>query len=115
MHFSFPLTGASGRVVFTNLPPRRYTLRVKAQNVDEPHAIIRRRLQISSDPQFCTLHLINSGITVDSTQKTAVLEFVKNGPVMYFNCTLDMQTPFQCKATESVHVYTLLVERMNRY
>lgn len=94
---SLLLEGSNGSIVFTNLIPRRYTLRIEAQNLNEDPVILRRQLEISSDPQYCTLHFINGGVTVNCDQRTAVVEFVKNGPVTSFNCQLDRQGFFPCK------------------
>ena len=64
---------------------------------NEPTVIFRRQFEISSVPHFCTLHLINGGITVDRDNRVVKIEFVENGPVESFRCSLDRQTFLPCK------------------
>ena len=98
IHLPFLLTGSNGSIIFTNLPPRnRYTLRIEAQNPNEEPVVLWRRLAVTSDPRCCTLHFINGGVTVNSDQRTAVVEFAGKGPVTSFNCQLDGQGFFPCK------------------
>ena len=87
--------GSSGSVSFTDLAPGRYVLRVAATNSKEDRAIERRRFEISSDPSFCTTHLINRGVTV--TGDTATVDFTGTGPAETFRCRLDTEPAFACK------------------
>ena len=70
-------------------------LRVAAANSKEDRAIERRRFEISSDPSFCTTHLINGGVTVRGD--TATVEFTGTGPAETFRCRLDAEPAFTCK------------------
>ena len=88
-------SGSSGSVSFTDLAPGRYVLRVAAANSKEDRAIERRRFEISSDPSFCTTHLINGGVTVRGD--TATVEFTGTGPTETFRCRLDTEPAFVCK------------------
>ena len=90
-----PHSGSSGSVSFTGLAPGKYVLRVAATNSKEDRVIERRRFEISSDPSFCTTHLINGGITVRGN--TATVEFAGTGPAEMFRCRLDANTAFTCK------------------
>ena len=87
-------SGSSGSVLFTDLAPGRYVLRVAATNSKEDRAIERRRFEISSDPSFCTTHLINTGVTVRGD--TATVEFAGTGPAGTFSCRLDAEPAFTC-------------------
>ena len=49
---------------------------------------------ISSDPSFCTAHLVNDGATV--SDKETIIEFSENGPAEEFFCTLDRSVTFSC-------------------
>ena len=93
-------SGSSGSVSFTDLAPGRYVLRVAATNSKEDRAIERRRFEISSDPSFCTTHLINGGVTVRGD--TATVEFAEMGPVEMFRCRLDTEPAFVCKLLHAV-------------
>ena len=88
-------SGSSGSVSFTDLAPGRYVLRVAAANSKEDRVIERRRFEISSDPSFCTTHLINGGVTVRGD--TATVEFAEMGPAEMFRCRLDTEPAFACK------------------
>ena len=87
-------SGSSGSVSFTDLAPGRYVLRVAAANSKEDRVIERRRFEISSDPSFCTTHLINTGVTVRGD--TATVEFTGTGPAETFRCRLDAEPAFTC-------------------
>ena len=89
--------GSSGNVVFTDLEPGRYVLRVAAVNSKEDRAIERRSFEITSDPSFCTVHLINNGVTV-SDGGGATVEFTGTGPAEGFSCRLDREKAFNCKS-----------------
>ena len=90
-----PHSGSSGSVSFTGLAPGKYVLRVAATNSKEDRVIERRRFEISSDPSFCTTHLINGGVTVRGS--TVTVEFAGTGPAEMFRCRLDANTAFTCK------------------
>ena len=92
LHFH---SGSSGNVSFTDLAPGKYVLRVAAINSREDRAIERRRFEISSDPSFCTTHLINGGVTVSGDMAT--VEFAGTGPAETFRCKLDTEPAFKCK------------------
>lgn len=66
-----------------------------ATNHREDRAIDRRRIVISSDPTFCTAHLINDGVTVEGGG--AMVEFVGDGPTDVFSCSLDREEAFTCE------------------
>ena len=55
----------------------------------------RREFEISSDPSFCTAHLVNDGVTVNGEE--TVIEFAGNAPAKAFFCALDRSTTFHCK------------------
>ena len=88
-------SGSSGSVSFTDLDPGQYVLQVTATNSREDRAIERRRLEISSDPSFCTIHLINRGAVVSGD--IATVEFAGTGLANSFSCKLDTKPPFACK------------------
>ena len=90
-----PHSGSSGSVSFTDLAPGRYVLQVAATNSEEDWVIERRRFEISSDPSFCTTHLINGGVTVRGS--TVTVEFAGTGPAEMFSCRLDTEPAFVCK------------------
>ena len=56
---------------------------------------IRSRFEITDDPERCTLHLINDGVTV--TGDSATVEFTGRGPIDGYYCSLDRMELFKCK------------------
>ena len=66
-----------------------------ATNSREDRAIERRSFEITSDPTFCTIHLINGGVTVSGD--IATVEFTGTGPAETFRCKLDTERAFACK------------------
>ena len=96
--------GSSGRVVYTGLVPKRYNMRVVAVNTREDRAIVSRRFQVHSDPDYCTMHLVNEGVTV--TGNNVTVEFAVVGPAEGVTCQLDSQPLFSCEyiAPFSTHI-----------
>ena len=78
-----------------------------ATNSREDRAIERRSFEITSDPSFCTTHLINGGVTVRGD--TATVEFAGTGPAETFRCKLDTEPAFACKLKLTLHVSQLCV------
>ncbi len=73
-----------------------------AENFKEDRVKVRRRIVISSDPSFCTAHLINGGVSVE--EGMAVVEFAGIGPAEGFTCTLDRGEAFTCECCIPVPV-----------
>ena len=92
---SFDVTGSSGHAVFSSLIPGVYTLRVVATNRHPDKEFIKRRFEVTTDAERCTLHLINDGVTV--TGDSATVEFTGRGPVKDYHCQLDMMEFYECK------------------
>ena len=88
-------TGSGGHVVFESLNSTRYTLRVVATNRHPDTEFTKRRFEITSDPQRCTLYLINRGITVSGD--SATVEFSGRGPANGYHCVLDKIESFECE------------------
>ena len=89
------LAGSSGHVVFDSLNSTLYSLRVVATNRHPDKVFIKRKINVTSDPDYCTLHLINGGVTVSGD--TARVEFAGSGPATGYLCRLDKMDPYQCK------------------
>ena len=88
------VAGSSGYVMFSGLSPGVYTLRVVATNRKPDKVFITIRFEITDDPDRCTLHLINEGVSVrgDSVR----VEFTGRGPASDYLCSLDKTQPYQC-------------------
>ena len=86
--------GSSGRAQFFDLQPGRYALRVVATNQVPDKELIRRGFSISDDPNLCTLHLINNGVTVVDNNVT--VEFAGTGPARGHKCQLDREDYYEC-------------------
>ena len=87
-------TGSGGHVVFSGLSPAVYTLRVVASNRKPDKEFIKVRFEVTDDPERCTLHLINEGVSVSGD--SARVEFAGRGPVNGHLCHLDKTESYQC-------------------
>ena len=99
-HFNTSLSGSSGTVVYSDLPPGRYTLRIAAINYKkEDRAIVRRRFEVPPTEKVCLLHLVNDGIVVgtEGNSGNVTVNFDGVGPVQSFLCALDGAEPVTCK------------------
>ena len=75
-------------------------MRVAAVNTREDRAIVSRQFQVHSDPDYCTMHLINEGVTV--TGNNVTIEFAVVGPAEGVTCQLDNQPQFSCEQHHSL-------------
>ena len=75
---------------FSGLKESLYTLKVLATNRKPDKELIRRKFEVTADPNRCTLHLINNGVTV--TADTATVEFAGRGPVEEYWCRVNQKS-----------------------
>ena len=91
-----PAVGSmSGAVSFTNLKPGLYALKVQAYSRNDVVPTVKRGFVITSDPNYCSLVLVNRGVTV--TGNSALITTEVYGPATQLSCTLDGGDPFICK------------------
>ena len=57
--------------------------------------VVKRGFVITSDPNYCSLVLVNRGVTV--TGNSAVITTQLYGPATQLSCSLDRGTSFTCK------------------
>lgn len=85
-------------MVYSDLPPGRYTLRIAAVNYKkEDRATIRRNFEVPPSANVCLLHLVNDGLVVDESSGNVTIDFDGVGPVETFQCSLDYGDPVLCK------------------
>ena len=104
----FVTAGSSGRVSFSLLRPAVYTLRVVATNRHPDKEFIKTRFEITDDPERCTLHLINGGVTVIGDD-TATVEFASRGPARAYLCHLDKMDSYECEILNNCLFQDLLM------
>ena len=97
--------GANGNITFTGLQAGSFLLRVIAIDiVSGDKAVIRSRVWISGDNQFCTVYPINRRVTVFGN--SATVEFSNTGTPTSFSCSLDRQLystcEFKCSTARSI-------------
>ena len=85
--------GSSGYVNFTTYTSSAL---VSAYNTKLDVFEKSRVVPVSFDSSFCTEHLINDGIRVDSGNLT--VEFVGRGPATKFKCSIDQKNSALCKS-----------------
>ena len=81
-------------MMFSELSPAVYSLRVVARDEHNNRAIKTTNFEVTDDPERCTLHLINEGVSVRGD--SARVEFAGRGPVNGHLCHLDSTEPYQC-------------------
>lgn len=59
------------------------------------HSLPAVCLSYTANPNICTVHLINDGVTVNGN--TATVEFASSGPTTTFQCSLDGQGFSACE------------------
>ena len=60
-------------------------------------ATVKRVFVVTSDPTYCSLVLVNRGVTVGEDGSSAVVEFQPYGPATEVLCSLDGGDPYICK------------------
>ena len=89
------IIGSNGSVSFTGVPPGRYRLRVVASSPGHNQSVIRRRVVIPDDPNYCTANLIDDGAIINGSDVT--VHFRGVGPVREFLCMMDRQIMVSCE------------------
>ena len=92
-------TGSNGSIKFTGVPPGRYRLRVVASAPGHNQSVIRRRVVIPEDPNYCTVNLIDEGTIINGSDVTVLFRGV--GPVREFLCLMDRQIQVSCEFVAS--------------
>jgi hypothetical protein len=87
---------SSGRISFPNLKPGLYVLKVQAFNRKTDVTTVKRGFEINSDPNYCSLVLVNRGVTVSGDGSSANVEVQLYGPATQLSCVLDEGMAFTC-------------------
>ena len=96
-------TGSSGQILFPNLRPGLYVLKVQAFNKKTDVNTVKRGFEINTDPTYCSLVLVNRGVIVSEEGSSAEVEVQLHGPAPQLSCVLDRGAAFTCKQnTESM-------------
>ena len=95
--FSLIVTGSSGHISFPNLKPGLYVLKVHAYNKNVDAVTVKRGFVITSDPNYCSLVLVNRGVRVGDDGSSAKIEVQLHGPATLLLCVLDGGDAFPCK------------------
>ena len=74
-----------------------YVLKVHAYNRKTDVATVKRGFVVTSDPNYCSLVLVNRGVVVSEDGTSAVVEVAVYGPATQLSCVLDGKIPFTCK------------------
>ena len=90
-------TGSSGQVSFPILRPGPHVLKVQAYNRKTDVAFVKRGFVVNFDPNFCSLVLVNRGVTISGDGTRAVVQVRLYGPAIHLSCVLDEGFPFICK------------------
>ena len=89
--------GFSGNVTFSGLRPGLYVLKIHAYNRRDDVRTVKRGFVVTSDPDYCSLVLVNEGVRVSESGREAVVEVKGHGPAEGFSCVLDSGEQFSCE------------------
>ena len=95
-------TGSSGQTSFPNLKPGLYVLKVQAFNRKTDVTTVKRGFEINSDLNYCSLVLVNRGVTVSEESSSVEVEVQLYGPATQLSCVLDEGMAFTCKQKSRV-------------
>ena len=105
--------GFSGNVTFSGLRPGLYVLKIHAYNRRDDVRTVKRGFVVTSDPDYCSLVLVNEGVRVSESGREAVVKVKGHGPAEGFSCVLDSGEQFSCESNacimEMVHAHSLYV------
>ena len=87
--------GSNGTTTFTGLAWGVYRLKIVASAPNYTRSVIRRRVVIPRDSNYCTANLIDEGVIVNGSNLTVHFQGV--GPVTGFQCIVDRRTRFSCE------------------
>lgn len=90
-------TGSSGHTIFPIMRPGLYVLKIYAYNRKTDVTFVKREFVVSSDPNYCSLVLVNRGVIVSENGTSAEVEVSVYGPATQLSCALDGGRAFTCK------------------
>ena len=90
-------TGASGSVVFSDLQAGLYVLKIHAHNRKADLGVVKRGFVVTSDPTYCSLVLINRGVTISESGREVTVEVKGHGTATGYSCVLDTELEFSCE------------------
>ena len=96
--------GLNGTTTFTGLAPGVYRLKIVASASGYNRSVIRRRVVIPRDSNYCTANLIDEGVVVSGSNLTVHFQGV--GPVTGFQCIVDRRTRISCELLVYCCMYT---------
>ena len=91
------LTGASGSVLFSDLQAGLYVLKIHAHNRKADLGVVKRGFVVTSDPTYCSLVLINRGVTNSESGRDVTVEVKGHGTAAGYSCVLDTELEFSCE------------------
>ena len=82
---------------FPILKPGPHVLKVNAYSRKTDVITVKRGFVVNSDPNFCSLVLVNRGVIISEGGTTAVVQVRVYGPATHLSCVLDEEKSFICK------------------
>ena len=84
-------------MIFSGLTPGLYVLKIHAYNRGTEAAVVKRAFVMTSDPNFCSVVLINRGVVVSENGREATIEVKGHGLANTHTCRLDNEPEFACE------------------
>ena len=77
-----------------------HILKIHAYNRKTDVITVKRGFVVNSDPNYCSLVLVNRGVIVGEDGTSAVIQVRVYGPSIVLSCELDGGLPFTCKCIQ---------------
>ena len=79
-------------------------LKIHAYNRRADVSTVKRGFVVTSDPNYCSLVLVNRGVVLSEDGSTATVEVKVQGPARQLSCMLDNGEPFQCMYSDGLYI-----------
>ena len=79
-------------------------LKIHAYNRRADVSTAKRGFVVISDPDYCSLVLVNRGVVLSEDGSTATVEVKVQGPARQLSCMLDNGEPFQCTYSDGLYI-----------
>ena len=85
--------------MFSGLQAGLYVLKIHAHNRKADVGVVKRGFVVTSDPTYCSLVLINRGVTISESGREVTVEVKGHGTAAGYSCVLDTELEFSCEYT----------------
>ena len=95
-------TGSSGQVSLPISRPGPHILKVHAYNRKADAVTVKRGFVVNSDPNYCSLVLVNRGVVISEDGTSAVVQVRVYGTATALSCEVNGGLLFICKCIDNM-------------